>query len=77
MLDNLWKKKTPMIVGIDIGSHSIKAVLLSQNDDGFTLEDYAIEPVPRGAVIDREIQDIEAVGNVMEKIRAQILPLNN
>jgi type IV pilus assembly protein PilM len=72
MLDNLWKKKIPMIVGIDIGSHSVKAVLLSQTDDGYVLEDYAIEAMPRGAVIDREIQDIEAVGNVIAKLRKKI-----
>jgi len=72
MLDNLWKKKVPMIVGIDIGSHSVKAVLLSQSDEGFVLEDYAIESMPRGAVIDREIQDIEAVGAVIAKIRKKI-----
>lgn len=72
MLDNLWKKKTTMMVGIDIGSHAVKAVLLSQGNDGYILEDYAIEPMTRGAVIDREIQDIEAVGNVIAKIRSKI-----
>ncbi len=72
MLDNLWKKKTAMMVGIDIGSHAVKAVLLSQGNNGYILEDYAIEPMTRGAVIDREIQDIEAVGNVIAKIRQNI-----
>jgi len=72
MLDNLWKKKIPMMVGIDIGSHAVKAVLLSQGAEGYILEDYAIEPMSRGAVIDREIQDIEAVGNVIERIRKNI-----
>lgn len=72
MLDNLWKKKTTMMVGIDIGSHAVKAVLLSQGSNSYILEDYAIEPMTRGAVIDREIQDIEAVGNVIAKIRQNI-----
>ena len=72
MLDNLWKKKTTMMVGIDIGSHAVKAVLLSQGDEGYILEDYAIEPMARGAVVDREIQDIEAVGSVIAKIRQNI-----
>jgi len=72
MLDNLWKKKTTMMVGIDIGSHAVKAVLLSQNSEGYVLEDFAIEPMIRGAVVDREIQDIEAVGNVIAKIRQKI-----
>ena len=72
MLDNLWKKKTTMMVGIDIGSHAVKAVLLSQGNDGYILEDYAIEPMVRGAIADREIQDIEAVGNVLSRIRQNI-----
>jgi len=72
MLDNLWKKKTTMMVGIDIGSHAVKAVLLSQGNDGYILEDFAIEPMTRGAVVDREIQDIEAVGKVIAKIRQKI-----
>jgi len=72
MLSKLWKKKASMMVGIDIGSHAVKAVLLSQGDDGYILEDFAIEPMPRGAIIDREIQDIEAVGKVIAKVRKKI-----
>jgi type IV pilus assembly protein PilM len=72
MLDNLWKKKTTMMVGIDIGSHAVKAVLLSQGNEGYIIEDFAIESMTRGAVVDREIQDIEAVGNVITKIRQNI-----
>ncbi len=72
MLSSLWKKKTAKMVGIDIGSHAVKAVLLGQTDDGYVLEDFAIEAMPRGAVIDREIQDIEAVGNIVAKIRNKL-----
>ena len=72
MLSSLWKKKVSLIVGIDIGSHSAKAVLLSQGDDGYILEALLEENMPRGAVIDREIQDIEAVGHVIAKIRKKI-----
>jgi type IV pilus assembly protein PilM len=60
------------MIGIDIGSHSIKAVLLSQGGEGYVLEDFAIESMPSGALVDREIQDIEAVGNVIAKIRKKI-----
>ena len=72
MLSSLLKKKAQRIVGIDIGSHAVKAVLLNQGDDGYILEALAIEPMPRGAIIDREIQDIEAVGKVISKIRQKI-----
>ena len=61
-----------MMVGIDIGSHSVKAVLLSQQQDKYQLEAFAIEPMAKGAMSEREIQDIEAVGNVLDKIRKKI-----
>jgi type IV pilus assembly protein PilM len=72
MLSSLWKKKTPVMVGIDIGTHAVKAVLLSQDNEGYVLEALVSENMPRGAVIDREIQDIEAVGNVIAKVRKKI-----
>jgi len=72
MLSRFFNKKTSLIVGIDIGSHAVKAVLLGQNDDGFSLEAIATEVMPRGAIIDREIQDIDAVGKVVAKVRKDI-----
>ncbi len=72
MLSSLWKKKASLMVGIDIGSHSVKAVLLNQGNEGYILEALVVEPMPRGAVVDREIQDIEAVGNVIAKVRKRI-----
>jgi len=72
MLSSLWKKKTSLMVGIDIGSHSAKAVLLNQGNDGYKLEAIASEPMPRGAIIDREIQDIDAVGNVIVKLKKKL-----
>lgn len=72
MLNSLWKKKAPIMVGIDIGSYAAKAVLLNQGNDGYVLEAMVSEPMPRGAIIDREIQDIEAVGNVITKLKKSI-----
>lgn len=61
------------MVGIDIGSHAVKAVLLKESSEGnYTLEDYVIEPVARGAVVEREIQDIDAVSQAIEKVRKKI-----
>jgi type IV pilus assembly protein PilM len=72
MLTSFWKKKTALMIGIDIGSHSAKAVLLNQNNDGYVLEAVACVSMPRGAVIDREIQDIEAVGKVIATLRKRL-----
>ena len=60
------------MVGIDIGSHSIKAVLLREIETGFRLEALAIEPMPKGAMSERTIQDIEAIGNVISKLRKKL-----
>jgi type IV pilus assembly protein PilM len=73
MLDNFWKKNIPVMVGIDIGSHAVKAVLLNQTSEGkYTLENYIIEPITRGAVLEREIQDIDVVSQAIEKVRKKI-----
>jgi type IV pilus assembly protein PilM len=61
-----------MMVGIDIGSHSIKAVLLKEIETGFRLEALAIEPTPKGAMSERTIQDIEAIGNVITKLKRKL-----
>ncbi len=72
MLSQLFKKPSSMMVGIDIGSHCIKAVLLQETDAGLRLEALAIEPRPKGAMSERSIQDIEAIGNVIAKLKRKI-----
>ncbi len=60
------------MVGIDIGSHSVKAVLLSEQHGVYRVEEALVEPMPKGMIKDSEIQDIEAVARVVNKIRKQI-----
>ena len=68
MLSQLLKKQAPLMIGIDIGSHCVKAVLLSKTSSSYRVEAVAIEPIPKGAVNERAIQDIEAIGNAITKI---------
>jgi len=72
MLSQLFKKPVTWMVGIDIGSHSIKAVLLSKKDEHYRLEAFAVEAMPKGAMVERSIQDIESVGRVIHKIRKKM-----
>jgi len=72
MFKNLFNKKAPLMVGVDVGTHSIKAVVFSQDSDGYTLEAYAVEPIPKGVIVDREVQDIDGMALVMNKIRKKI-----
>ena len=72
MLSQLLSKSSPRVVGIDIGSHAIKAVLLNETDSGYRLEALAIEPMPKGTMVERNIQDIEAIGNIIAKLKRKI-----
>lgn len=72
MIKRLFQAKSPQILGVDIGAHSVKAVLLSQHGGHYKVDAYAIEPMIKGSMNERELQDIEAVGNVIAKIRRKI-----
>ncbi len=72
MLKQLFQPKKALIVGVDIGSHAVKAVLLSQHNQHYKVEAFAIEPMLKGTMVDREIQDIEAVAHALLNIRKKI-----
>jgi type IV pilus assembly protein PilM len=56
------------IVGVDIGSSSIKLVGLTRTKRGYHLDSLAISGVPRDCVIDGEIYNIGAVSNVLKDL---------
>ncbi|GGF10584.1 pilus assembly protein PilM [Pseudoalteromonas gelatinilytica] len=45
---------------------------MQETDAGLRLEALAIEPMPKGAMSERSIQDIEAIGNVIAKLKRKI-----
>ena len=60
--------KTPPLIGLDIGSSSVKIVELSAPSVGsLRLERYAIEPLPRGAVVDGNIDKIDVVAEAVKR----------
>ncbi|HEX5635585.1 MAG TPA: pilus assembly protein PilM, partial [Gammaproteobacteria bacterium] len=61
------KRNKPRILGIDISSTSIKLVELSKTDKGYRVESLAVEPLPANAVVEKNIQDVEAVGETLQK----------
>ncbi len=61
------KRKKPSLLGIDISSTSVKLVELSQTDKGYRVESLAVEPLPANAVSEKNIQDVEAVGESLIK----------
>jgi type IV pilus assembly protein PilM len=60
--------KSPPLIGLDIGSSSVKIVELSEPSVGtLRLERYAIEPLPRGAVVDGNIDKIDIVSEAVKR----------
>ncbi len=61
--------KTPPMVGVDISSSAVKMVELSKTakDKGLVVERYAIEPLPKDAVSDGNINNLEAVSDSLRR----------
>ena len=57
---------TRQLAGLDISSSSVKLVELSAGDkEAYKVERYAIEPLPRDAVSDGNIANLEAVSEAI------------
>jgi type IV pilus assembly protein PilM len=65
---SFFKKKMPSIIAIDLSSCSVKLLELSKNQQGYRIENYAAEALPKDAMQEQEIKDPEAVGLVVQKL---------
>src|SRR5580658_3364737 len=63
--------KQKQLVGLDIGSSSIKAVELKASRQGYELVSYGLEPLAQDTVVDGAIMDAPqvaaAISNIFEK----------
>ena len=71
LLDFL-KKKSTALLGIDISSSSIKLLELSRQGDKYKVENYATRPLPEGAVVEKNIGKLEAVGEELFKLASLV-----
>lgn len=68
MLANLFKKKKKALLGIDISSSSVKVLELSRQANGrYQVEAYASESLPENAIVERNIDNDEAVGEAVRR----------
>lgn len=64
---SVFKKRSPLI-GLDITSSAVKIVELdSSGKNGYQIEHYAIEPLPRDAVVDGNIMNLDAVSECVKR----------
>src|SRR5690348_18477667 len=64
----LGGKKSKQIVGLDIGSSSIKAVELKATKSGYELVSFGMESLAPDTVVDGAIMDAPQVANAISKI---------
>jgi type IV pilus assembly protein PilM len=68
-LASLFGGGSPPLIGVDISTSSVRLVELSQSGkEGWRLERYAAEPLPRGAVVDGNIENMEQVVDTLRRV---------
>ena len=64
----LFGKKTNTLLGLDISSTSVKLLELSLANDKYKVESYGVEPLPPNAVVEKNISDVEGVGDAIKRV---------
>jgi type IV pilus assembly protein PilM len=56
------------MLGLDISSTSVKLLELSRSGDDYRVESYGVEPLPENAVVEKNISDVEGVGEAIQRL---------
>ncbi len=60
-------RKKPPLIGLDISSTSIKLLELSKSGSGYRIEGIAVEPLPANSMVDKNVAEVEAVGESVKR----------
>jgi type IV pilus assembly protein PilM len=55
------------MLGLDISASSVKLIELGAGRKGYRVEAYAVEPMPKDAITDKLVVDVEACGEAVKK----------
>ena len=61
------RKKAQTLLGIDISSTAVKLLELSRTGNRYKVESYGVEPLTPNAVVEKNINDVEGVGDVVAR----------
>ena len=68
------RKKAQRVLGIDISSTAVKLLELSRAGDRYRVDSYGVEPLPAEAVVEKNINDVEAVGDAIARLVSRTRP---
>lgn len=63
----LFKRTQPPLLGLDISSTAVKLLELSRGGSRYRVESYAVEPLPPNSVVEKNITDVDAVGEAVRR----------
>ena len=69
MLKLFKRNQTVAMIGVDFGSSSVKALALSKRSEHYVVDMVSEVATPKGCVVDHQLQDIEALTNVLQQVR--------
>ena len=73
MAFDLFKPKAPPLFGLDISSSSVKVLEIAEaGKEGYRVERYAIEPLARDAVVDGNINNLEAAADAVKRAHKRL-----
>jgi type IV pilus assembly protein PilM len=64
---DLFKRKAPSLLGLDISATAVKLLEFSQSGGRFRVESYSVVPLPPHAVVEKSIADVESVGAAINR----------
>jgi type IV pilus assembly protein PilM len=67
----LFRDKSNVLLGLDISSTSVKLLELSRSGDRYRVEAYGVEPLPPNAVVEKNISDVEGVGDAVKRLMSR------
>lgn len=70
----LFGKKSKILLGVDISSTAVKLLELSQSGGRYRVESYGVEPLPANAVQEKNITDLEGVGDAVSRLMSRARP---
>ena len=63
---NLFNRKQPTVLGIDISTAAVKVLELSKTGARYRVESYAVAPLPQDAIIDKNIANVDVIADVIK-----------
>jgi type IV pilus assembly protein PilM len=66
-----FNKNTKPMLGLDISSTTVKLLELSRQGDGYRVENYSVKPLPPNAVVEKNINDVDAVAQALKALVQQ------